>query len=130
MNPAIEKCLKVLPALGVAVACIQAHAGQLAAVNTASQAVPVTREVPPPPGINAWSEELPASLPPVTIEGRRIPRPDLHQVFEQNLARNDTIEFASIDRGDGRRCTSVQPFGYEACTHAATKFVVRAGSAQ
>ncbi len=121
MRPTMRNWIKLVPALVIIVACVPARAEPVKAANTAPPANFVAHEAPPPPSIAEWS----ASLPPVTVEGQRIARPNLHQVFDRNLLHDDSIEFTSTDLGDGRRCTSVQPFGYGVCTAAATKFVVR-----
>lgn len=72
---------------------------------------------------SALPRDRAAALDSITVEGRRIHRPGVHEIFERNLGPGRAIRFVSSDRGDGRRCTRVLPFGYQKCTHAPTAFV-------
>ncbi len=78
----------------------------------------------PPPLDSAHAHE---SMAPIVIERPRIKRPTVHQVFERNLHRDDSVRFVTAGVGNGRRCTRVLPFGYEACTDRPTRFVFLVG---
>ena len=110
----------LLTALWLAMDTAQAQA----AADSAGMNTPPTHEAPEPPPSQEHGSQ---SLGPVTVEGQRSARPTVHDVFERNLQRDQSIRFETADAGDGRRCTRVLPFGYEACTNRPTRFVFHIG---
>ncbi len=115
--------LVLLPALCIALAAGPARAedgaaGMSSNVPAASQAL----DVPPP-----VAEHAPETLAPITVHGRRIEHPSVHDILQRDLHRDESVRFETVDTGDGHRCTRVQPFGYEQCTNGPALFEFRVG---